>query len=173
MQNLGFEWPSELECDLMPERGENELCLDFNLPKRIINTHITPDIDEELLKPPENSLISTQNEFEDGQCCNKCQLPSFVKVNDEEAEIFEVTQCAQTCVSSFFRPKNENRPVGDREFIETWIMAWVISCGVVSVLTCATFAIQPVAVDYPERNMFILYESYTIVYSLYKTRKKV
>ena len=76
-------------------------------------------------------------------------------MNDEEAEIFGVTQCAQTCVSSFFRPKSENRPVGDKEFIETWIMAWAIACGAVSVLTCTTFAIQPVSVDYPERNWSI------------------
>ena len=34
MKNLGFDWPEELDCDSMPERGENELCLDFNLPKR-------------------------------------------------------------------------------------------------------------------------------------------
>ena len=41
MKTLGFDWPEELECETMPERGENELCLDFNLPQRVLPTQTT------------------------------------------------------------------------------------------------------------------------------------
>ena len=39
----------------------------------------------------------------DGECCNNCQLPTFVEIANSQARVFETRNCAQTCVSSFFR----------------------------------------------------------------------
>ena len=52
-----------------------------------------------------------------------------------EAKIGEIDNCAQTCVSPFFRSATKTRSMSDRDFVETWIFSWVIACGVVSVIT--------------------------------------
>ena len=80
-----------------------------------------------------------------------------------EAKIGPVSNCAQTCISPFFRPPTASRSMGDREFVEKWIWAWVLACGIVSVLTVATFCVQPIKVDYPERPILFLSVCYLLL----------
>ena len=80
-----------------------------------------------------------------------------------EAKIGPVANCAQTCVSPFFRPPTASRSMGDREFVEKWIWAWVLACGIVSVLTVSTFMVQPIKVDYPERPILFLSVCYLLL----------
>ena len=61
----------------------------------------------------------------------------------------------------YFRPPLEGEQaaeggLGDKEFISAWIMSWSIACFSISVITCITFAIQPIKVDYPERPILFL-----------------
>ena len=156
MKTLGFEWPPELQCDQMPERGENELCLDFNLPRRVIPTQSS-------FLPASPFEVAPTDKPDENGCCNKCQYPSFVEVIMPEAKIGEIDNCAQTCVSPFFRSATKTRSMSDRDFVETWIFSWVIACGVVSVITVATFVVQPIKVDYPERPILFLSICYLLL----------
>ena len=80
MKTLGFEWPPELQCDQMPERGENELCLDFNLPRRVIPTQSS-------FLPASPFQVAATDEPDENGCCNKCQYPSFVEVRVQKLQI--------------------------------------------------------------------------------------
>lgn len=163
MKKLGFEWPEKFNCDRLPDReeGSNILCLDFNMPKKYLPALQRPVVTE----IPVGIYEAPKSQSDDSQCCNKCQFPSFSAVVDSSAKINGVSNCASRCVSPFFRDADffPEKNIGDEKVIDLWLSGWSIGCLVISAITCLTFILNPVAIEYPERPIVYLSFCYFLI----------
>lgn len=171
MNNFGFTWPENFDCERFPEAGKQDLCFGENdtssstppstpsqypigFPNKGFGRLPTGNEDHiSRLYPPDNA-----RDF--GFVC-----PLQFKVPKNQDYSFRVgdkieKDCGAPCDGMFF---TEN----EKAFARVWIGFWSFLCLLSCLFTVLTFMIDPERFKYPERPIIFLSVCYLMVGIVY------
>lgn len=184
MQQFGFDWPEQLNCDKLPVSGDPEnLCMDdHNTTDQHHTTTTAPKIpfafpdlpDTQAGKFPKGPKASAptgpflfdQSEPEVGFdhreaiCQCDCVKAGFVESPispvKKTVPVGNMSTCGYSCKSPYFQHGEEN-------FTKFWIGLWSVLCCVSTLMTVTTFLIDMQRFRYPERPIIYLSFCYLMI----------
>ncbi|XP_040567728.1 frizzled-5 [Lepeophtheirus salmonis] len=136
MKQYGFDWPSKMECSLLPEGGD-EICMDpwdvtsNEQGKGTSSTNPPPHVNE-----------------------NGCSCPNKMIIPGSKAFFAKVENCHSTCRSPYVE-------MSSAYSLEMILSTLSIVCMIASCMTSFTFVVDTQRFNYPSRP--ILYISYCYI----------
>lgn len=171
MNNFGFPWPDNFDCDKFPESGKSDLCFGENdtssstspstpsqypigFPKTHFGRH--PIINED----PRHYSDLPNGARDFGFVC-----PLQFKVPPSQDYSLRVgnkveKNCGAPCDDMFFTPN-------EKQFSKVWIGIWSFLCLLSCLFTVLTFLIDTERFKYPERPIIFLSVCYLMVGIVY------
>ncbi|XP_056145584.1 frizzled-5 [Lampris incognitus] len=153
MSQYGFEWPERMNCEQLPQLGDETLCMDENNSD---TTTFSPPFP----KPtPKGRTRPSSPPQCDREC--RCQDP-LIPVKSEYYTLYSriqtgpLSNCAQPCHLPYFS-------ADEQAFINFWVGLWSVLCFISTFTTVATFFIDMERFKYPERPIIFLSTCYLFV----------
>ncbi|RNA27510.1 frizzled-8 [Brachionus plicatilis] len=174
MKKFGFEWPEHMNCDLFPEYGTSEVCMDpmdaeEQKKHQILHQNSAPQktikINENFVQNKHPKLVNTYaNEIVESELANKnrqfdtfnkvCTHP-FIKITDPNDHRFnkvsfsELKNCAQPCQSVYFSHQ-------ERQLTYYWSLFWSFLCLFSTFCTACTYFIESSRFRYPQKPIIYM-----------------
>ena len=157
---FGYAWPPSLDCSKFPpENNYNHMCMEgpgedpSATPPSVIETSSSRIRPIDVPSRPKSTTSTPQS----SSLCESLKHSSqFYFVNRTE-------QCSQKCEADILFSKE------NKDFAETWLLIWVITCLFATTITIITFASGSSTFRYPERIivfMSITYFMYSLGYMI-------
>ncbi|CAG5096068.1 Oidioi.mRNA.OKI2018_I69.XSR.g14463.t1.cds [Oikopleura dioica] len=150
------KWPSELECDKLPEDSQNSKGF------QCIKNPVQKDPSDSYR---ELSSLSTAA-YENDHCVEELKCPPEFQVRSTDGpskyNFLGLGNCSAPCQDHFWSKK-------DIELAKKWILAWSVLCLISTLFTVLTYVIDKERFKYPERPIVFLAACYLIVSIVYIT----
>ena len=147
MQQFGYTWPNQLECDNFPKDKDEPLCVGQNVSERRYNPD-TPDVGAQ--NKTRDNLDNIDITYMPFTC------PKEQEVDSDQYEFFGKKRCAAECNNIYFDKR-------EKQITRIWVGIWAILCALSTLFTILTFLIDMDRFRYPERPIIFLSGCYFMV----------